>query len=367
MNHSAQPDTQSALPSAIATEQAQLPPESDEASAQKFRTRWAIVGEQAARLARNTAVARPDLAMLALPPVLCGLALLFAQGATIDWLIAICLLVSSLCALAGIGAFSAARRHAATQAPQEWSPLRPLAIDAPEGSGEPSVAHEADATRIGIALLVIAAITAAPIALRGAAPALLVLGLGAVVVAFSVFARPLRRVAPLDEILTPLCLGPGLLSLTILANSEQMNAQDWLVACAIGAAALAVVVGARLRAHGESSEAASQSRRTLVTLLGHRGAVVLLGGAALVGNAFVLVVGVVQPGLPGALLALTAAPLGLLGLTGLAVSSFAPTQRKAAQQLARAYSWFGLALAVGITATAVTQQITSAIIHTFGG
>jgi hypothetical protein len=63
----------------------------------------------------------------------------------------------------------------------------------------------------------------------------------------------------------------------------------------------------------------------------------------------------------------TTVPVALIGLSGLIVSRYSPARWAAANQLAQAYLWFGLALAAGLALTVVARGITSAIVRTLGG
>lgn len=293
---------------------------------------------------------RLELAALAAPPVFCALALLFVQGAPINWLVAGCELLAAMFALVGIAALASSHR------------LPPTA----EG-------RRHAATTLGVTLLALAALCALPILLGGLLASLLALTLG--IVAFLLYGvesvRP--RIAPLDELLTPLCLGAGLFCLTILAQGQRFTRAEWLVAGALGGAAFAVVAGLRLRGARVADRDAAQvvddvhTPRTLATVIGSRGASVLVGIALLASYAVVVVIAVPRGGWPGALLALTSAPLALLGFSGLAASAYAPARRVAAHQLLRAYLWYGLALAVGLTLTLIAQQVIQVTVHTLGG
>jgi 1,4-dihydroxy-2-naphthoate octaprenyltransferase len=313
----------------------------------------------------NSALIRPMLLFVAVPPALSAIALLYAQGVAIHWTVAVFTLAACLLASAGVGALIASRRlSAAIAADDEWSPLR---LEADTRTGEPSAdaaARQIVATRLGVALLVLAALCALPVALRGAIAAVLVIALGIVAIALYGVDMARQRIAPLDEIIAPLCLGPGLVSLTIVAQGQRMHTQDWLVAAAVGCMALAALEGRRLRSAGAEPVSA---QRTLVSLIGLRGAVILVGLALLASFACALAIAVPKSGLPGALLTVTTVPVALIGLSGLIVSRYSPARWAAANQLAQAYLWFGLALAAGLALTVVARGITSAIVRTLGG
>jgi len=80
-----------------------------------------------------------------------------------------------------------------------------------------------------------------------------------------------------------------------------------------------------------------------------------------------VIIAVPRGGWPGALLALTSAPLALVGFSGLAASMYAPARRVAARQLLRAYLWYGLALAVGLGLTLIAQEIIQTTVKSLGG
>ena len=142
-----------------------------------------------------------------------------------------------------------------------------------------------------------------------------------------------------------------------------MSELDWLIAAAFGCMALAVTEARRLRAPDSASE---HEGRTLLRLLGKRGALWVAGLALACGFALAVVISAGNGGLPGALLALTALPLSLIGLSGVAISSYPPARRVASDQVARAYVWFGLALATGIAFTVLMQGLSRAIVQLLG-
>jgi 1,4-dihydroxy-2-naphthoate octaprenyltransferase len=276
--------------------------------------------------------------------------MLFVQRAPINWLVVVCELLAAASALVGIAALASAHRLPSAAAKRRQS-----------------------ATTQGVTLLALAALCALPILLGGRSAALLAPALG--VVAFLLYGvegvRP--RIAPLDTLLAALGLGPGLFCLTILAQGQRFTRAEWLVAIALGGMTFAVVAGLSLRGAAAIDRSAMQAvedvqaPRTLATVIGSRAASALIGLALLVSYAVVVIIAVPRGGWPGALLALTSAPLALVGFSGLAVSSYAPARRVAARQLLRAYLWYGLALAVGLTLTLIAQQIIQATVKTLGG
>lgn len=293
---------------------------------------------------------RLELALLAAPPILCAAAMLFVQRAPINWLIVVCELLAAASALLGIAALASAHRLPAAAEKRRQR-----------------------ATTQGVTLLALAALCALPILLGGKSAALLAPALG--VVAFLLYGvegvRP--RIAPLDELLVALGLGPGLFCLTILAQGQRFTRAEWLVVIALGGMTFAVVAGLSLRGAAATDHSGTQAvedghaPRTLATVIGSRAASVIIGLALLVSYAVVVIIAVPRGGWPGALLALTSAPLALVGFSGLAASRYAPARRVAARQLLRAYVWYGLALAVGLGLTLIAQGIIQATVKTLGG
>ena len=365
MNQRMRPGAPAAMSETAAAEAANRQSLRADAVIQALTGAWTKGSAQLLMFKDNSALLRPGLAALALPPVLCALALLFAHGVEIQWGPAFFTLLASVFALAGVGTLASRQRSAGSDALEDtWSQLRPAAPMPTDMTSMTSAraARQRYAHQLGLAQLGLAALCALPVALRSGAAALLVVGLGLAVIALYAVDAVRSRIAPLDEILAPLCLGPGLVSLTVIAQGQVMVGQDWPVAIAIGCMALAMIEGHSLRATDSQ-----QGRRTLATLLGQRGAVIVVGVALLVSYTLAVVISVAGPGLPGALLALTALPIALISLSGLAVSVYAPARAAAATGLAQAYGWYGLALAAGLTITVISQQITGAIVRAFGG
>lgn len=339
MNQSAQPE---ASPTSDAAPEIARP-------AMSSRWRTALSMRPGAAGASDASI-RLELALLAAPPVLCAAAMLFIQRAPINWLVVVCELLAAASALLGIAALASAHRLPS----------------AAEGRRQ-------SATTQGVALLALAALCALPILLGGTLAALLALALG--IVAFLLYGvEGVRsRIAPLDALLAALGLGPGLFCLTILAQGQRFTRAEWLVAIALGGMTFAVVAGLSLRGAAATDRGSatvvedSRAPRTLATVIGSRAASIIIGLAVLVSYAVVVVIAVPRGGWPGALLALTSAPLALVGFSGLAVSAYAPARRVAARQLLRAYLWYGLALAIGLGLTLIAQQIIQATVKSLGG
>ena len=369
MNQSAQPGARPATPGVATAEAPQQRQGRAAVASNALATTWATAHRLGLQ-PDSIALIRPALMALAAPPVFCAVALLAAQGIAIHWLLAALTLLASLLALAGVGALTTARRSATSErdADNEWSPLRPAALmRTDEQAARPDTdvaARRSLALYLGLALLALAALCALPLVLTGMLAAALAGALAIVVLALYGVDVVRQRIAPLDELLTPLALGPGLVSLTIVAQGQRMTAQDWLVAAALGAMALAVIEGRRLRevgATGATDAERSHAQRSLARLLGPRTATLLIAVALLASYVLALAIAAPQHGWPGALLALISLPTALIGLSGLAISNFTPARRAAARQLVWAYLWFGLALTAGLALTLLAQNIINAI------
>ena len=375
MNQSAEPDAESAMRPPTTTESPQRPARARFGGAAAHAA-WASATGRVSSLRAGAAVDSLGVAAralrsaqptLPLPALLCGLALVYAQGAQIRWSIAIFLLLASLAAEAGLAALRFGRSPARDESALAWSPLH-AGIEPPAPQEVTRLAAQgALAGRLGIALLVLAALCAAPVALVGAAPAALIVGLGVVAIAVFTFDRVGQVIAPLDGLIAALSLGPGLLALTVLAQGQRLTQPDWLVAAALGCVALAVVLGRSLVERDGEPDGAAPARRTLTRLLGARGVLALLGVALLAADALTLAVAMPRAGWPGALVALLTTPLAVLGVSGLAISHYAPARREAARQLAYVYTLFGVALAAGLALTLIVQGLIRTFVTLLGG
>lgn len=328
------------------------------AAAKLASAAWVAVSAQLGMLRDHPALLQPTLAPLALPPVLGALAALVAQHVELQWAPVFFTLLSSLLALTGIGALpSGGRIDGVTGWLDAWRSPR-------AGADASATARDRFATRLGSALVALAVLSALPLAIPSAHVAKLLIGLGLAEIALYTLDAVRRRIAPLDEVIAAMCLGPGLVALTIAAQGQQMSGLYWLIAEAFGCMALVVIEGRRLRAADAASDL---ERRTLLSVVGKRSALGITGLALAGSFALAVVISVGKTGLPGALLALSALPLSLVGLSGVAISYYLPARRVAATQLARAYMWFGLALATGIALTVIMQGFTRSIVRLFGG
>lgn len=290
--------------------------------------------------------ARPQLAPLALAPVVSALALLLAQGVAPAW--------SGGLAALGVALFAQAGASALNEAPFGLGLRRSRRDDARVALG------------LGIALLLIAALCGLPLALAGGAPVVVVGALGLVAIALATVEAARRVVAPAGEALAALALGPGVVSLTILGQGRPMNPAAWLVAAAYACFALAALTGRGLRRLTGDEE---RGGRTLVGLLGARGATALL--AVSVVAAYLLALALAAPttslALYAAPLALASLPVAALGVTGLWVSHYVPARRRAAGALVAAYTWFGVAFTTGLLVMAAVGSVSALIVGAFGG
>lgn len=347
---------QQGSPPGISTATARLR-EGAEVAARLAGRGWAALAEQFGQLRGHFALLRSPLTLLPAPPVLCAAVLLYARGATPAWGPVVLTLVSGTLALMGVGALPM-RRQATPEALREaWRPQA-------RGRVKPMSASDRYATRLGSALLALAVVCAAPLAFASRGAMWLLVGFALVVLLFysANGVRPL--LTPIDEVIAALCLGPGMVALTALAQRATMTPRDWLIAVAFGCMALGVLEGRRL---SESPKETALRGRTLGARIGLRRALQVAGGAMALGFALVVALAVTPPTLPGALLALTAFPMALVALSGLGASRYAPSRQLAAAQLTRAYVWFGLALTAGIAATLIVQGFIGAFVHSLIG
>lgn len=344
LNRSAQPRVKSSPQVEAADAPTSAPPRATRPTKLSWSARdvWAALTASPAPTDARVARLRIELLPVVAPAMVCALALLFAQGAPIHWLIACGELLAAACALAGISILFTAR-----QAPAEQASRRAAAA-------------------LGGVWLAVAALCALPMLLSGLPATLLALALAGVALLLYATDAVRARIAPLDELLTPLGLGPGLFALTIVAQGQRFTRADWLVAGALGGTAFAVIVGMRMRASAANDQQ-THAGRSLATMLGARVVAALVAIALAISYALVVAIAVPRGTWPGALLALTSAPLALIGFSGLAVSFYLPARHSAARQLMRAYLWFGLALAAGLALTVVAQQVIHAISQAIGG
>ncbi|HEX8730733.1 MAG TPA: hypothetical protein VF725_01625 [Ktedonobacterales bacterium] len=320
------------------------------------RSRTALA-EQLGQLRGHVALLRSPLLLLPATPVLCATVLLYARGTTPSWGPVVLTLLSSALALLGVGALPVRRPLTLGALREAWRPQ-------PRGRMKRMSASDRYATRLGSALLTLAVVCAAPLAFASRGAMWLLVGFALVVLLFYSVngVRPL--LTPIDEVIAALCLGPGMVALTAMAQRATMTPRDWLIAAAFGCMALGVLEGQRLSA---SPRETAQRGRTLGARIGPRRALLVAGGAMAVGFALAVALAVAPPTLPGALLALIAFPMALVALSGLGASRYAPSRQLAAAQLTRAYNWFGLALTVGVVATLIVQGFIGALVHSLIG
>lgn len=318
---------------------------------------WAMGATGLAGLIEHSELLRLSLAPLALPPVFCAVILMYTQGTEPQWGLVVLTLLASAFALTGVAAVAATRHSGFTILIEAWS--------APQPRKRRMInADDQYALRLGSISLALAVVCALPLAFSGKGAFWLVVAFGALVVVFFGADVVRLRAAPLDEPLAALSLGPGLVALTVLSQGQTMTARDWFIAVIFGCMAFGVIEGRRL---GATAKENARRGRTLASLIGSRRALLVAGGAMALGFALVVAMSVLRPTLPGALLALIAAPMALVALTGLGVSHYAPSRRMAAHQLMRVYTWFGAALIIGLVATLLVQGFIGALVHSLIG
>lgn len=375
MNQSARPETAEPAQPQTAHDSAIRRRRKGDDPIERLRTVLEFVRRHVATFASNSVLTRPQMLPLALPGVVCALAVLYQERIPIRWLPAASVLLTGLFALAGIGALiSAQRLSRAAQVSREWTPLRLATADlAPENAAVADSLH-VYAMRMGYVFIALATLCGAPLVIAGPTPAMLVMGLAVVALATQTVDVVRQRLAPFDELIAPLCLGPGLVALTVITQGRRMTALDWIVAVALGCMALAYIEGRRLRADTPARDTSTTvfsdevaSRLSFARLFGRRGAATVAIVGLVVAYALAVSISVVKSGAPGALLAITSLPVALLAVSGIAASDFEPARRVASNQLAQAYTWYGLALAVGLTLSVLGEYATTYITHALGG
>lgn len=326
-------------------------------SARMALSAWTMGAVGITSLIKHAELWRPSLAPLALPPILCAVVLMYAKGAEPQWgLVALTLLASAL-ALTGVAVMSALRHTGYTTLIAAWS--------APQsGKGGVISADDQYALRLGSVFLALAVVCALPLAFSGSVAFWLIVAFGALAVVFSAADAVRFRLAPLDDVLAALSLGPGLVVLTVLTQGQAMAARDWLIAVIFAGMAFGVIEGRRLSASVHENV---RRGRSLASLIGSRSALLVAGGAMAVGFGLVVAMSVLPPTMPGALLALIAAPMALVALTGLDANHYGPSRRVAAYQLVRVYTWFGAALIIGLVVTLLVQGFIGAFVHSLVG
>ncbi|HEX8983085.1 MAG TPA: prenyltransferase [Ktedonobacterales bacterium] len=375
MNQSARPDTQPVI-EGMPVDSADAQLGQSGVDVQPARGAWTGAVAQLTMLRQNVDLIRPQMAPLVAPGILCAVATLLVEHRSVNWFIAICTLLACLFAQAGVGALNSSERL--NFAPPDASyPALQRRFGAVFGSdqGQAGDALHTFAFRLGCVLIGVAVVCSAPIIFAGPVPAMLVMGLGILAIALLGVDFVRHWMAPFDEFVGPICLGPGLVLLTVGAQGYRMSMLEWGVAVALGCMALAFTEGRRLRvdlpdpadkAQSVDSEYTPGASRSLAMLFGRRVATMVAATALVVAYGFSIVLSLPRVGAPGALLAITSLPVAVIALSGLATSDFEPTRRAASNRLAAVYSWYGLALAVGMAFTVLGEYITSIIMRAIG-
>lgn len=375
MNQSARPEaqqvTERVVPDSAITQQNQ-----GGSLGQLAGDAWAAVVAQLAMLGKNVDLIRPRLLPLVAPGVLCALATLLVEHRDVNWFIAICTLLACLFALAGVGALLTSGRLSIAPPDASYPLLRRRFGEAHSvQSGRADDALHTYAFRLGWALIGLAVVCSAPIIFAGPTPAMLVMGLGLLSIALLAFDFVRHWMAPFDELVGPICLGPGLVLLTIGAQGYRMSLLEWGVAVALGCVALAFIEGRQLRAdlpdgpddaHAVESAYTPGAGRSLAMLFGRKTAIVVAAGALTMGYGLAFALSLPKVGAPGVLLAVTSLPVAVIALSGLATSDYEPTRRAASNQLVGVYCWYGFAMAVGMVLTVLGEYVTTIIMRAIG-
>lgn len=203
--------------------------------------------------------------------------------------------------------------------------------------------------RIAVALLLVGACLGVPLALAGGVPVLL-LGAAGLLVAFLYSATDyaLKRL-PLGELAVGLAFGPGLVTLTTLAQGQPVTPFALALGVGLGLVAAALVEAANLRAMAPGAHAESgEERRTLMRLLGP-----VRGGElyfATVAAAYVVImIAAIWHGAPhGALAVLFSLPVAILPMTGALRARAAATLTLVVRGTLRTYLYFAFWLTIGL-------------------
>lgn len=375
MNQSARPEAQP-MTERVVPDSAVMQQEQGESPVKLASDAWSAVVAQWAMLGKNVDLIRPRLLPLVAPGVLCALATLLVEHRDVNWFIATCTLLACLFALAGVGALVSSGRLSVAPPDASYPILRRRFGEV--NSAQPGWADDALHTyafRLGWALIGLAVVSSAPIIFAGPVPAMLVMGLGLLAIALLAFDFVRHWMAPFDELVGPICLGPGLVLLTIGAQGYRMSMLEWAVAVALGCVALAFIEGRQLRAElpdradnalSVDSEYTPGAGRSLAMLFGRKVATLVAAGALTIGYGLALALSLPKVGAPGVLLAVTSLPVAVIALSGLATSDYEPTRRAASNRLVGVYCWYGLAMAVGMVLTVLGEYITTIIMRAIG-
>lgn len=303
-------------------------------------------------LAGWISLTHPEQLPVALAPALVALLALWVSGVRLNLPLAILTLVALTCLWAGAGMLISCSD--ALLAPFSLALLPGLPAPLLERSG----VAQRTAISGGVVLLVVGSLCGLPVALAGGP---LVWGGGLLaLVCLGVYARfsVAVRMTAVGEVLAAAMFGPLLGIAVALSQVHHVPPIIWLLGLALGLLAFAVALTVDLR---DAPQHDAEGRRTLVTLLGERGAA--MSCALSMFGSFVLIVLAALPlGTPhGALLALLALPAALIAGTSVLMARPGVPRQFAAREVLRLYSLVALWLAVGLVADGIVRHILVAL------
>jgi 1,4-dihydroxy-2-naphthoate octaprenyltransferase len=284
---------------------------------------------------------RPATLVFAMGPVAATLLLIWAGGARLSALVAVCSLVAVVLTLAGanmLDEYLDYERSANQGGPVLRGP------QAPPTALEASSIAPLDALRASLALLVAGAVVGVPLMINGG-PVVLALGALAIAtgVVYSATGYALKRL-PAGELAVALAFGPALVAGTLVAQRQPVRGADLLLGLAFGLYALALLEMTHLR---DAATDRLFRRHTLVLLLGERGGKLLVA-ACLIGAFVAAGIVALQHGVyHGAIGALLALPAATIPLTGALRARTTRTRQLAVGQAFRSASVFALWMCCG--------------------
>ena len=307
-------------------------------------------------------LSRPPTLVLGLAPVVLALALLWAHGARLALIPAICAPLAAMLALAG-GNMLDEHLELARSAGQNW--LREPGGGYYDGNVlEHSGIRSLSALRVSLALLTVSALVGIPVVIAGGVP-VIVLGIGglACVFLYSATSFALKRL-PAGELVLLLALGPGLVVATVLSQRAHVSLDALLLGVALGLFAAALVEAAHLRDVDIDIRA---GRRTLVTVLGERFARLIYILCIVAAFALVLVAALLKGDAHGMIAAILALSATLLALTAVVRAQGVRARHFAVKQTLRAYVVFVVWLGIGIVAWHLVELMVPLVVASFGG